>query len=104
MTISTYSLALPFVLVSPEQPDSMGQDMWERITILFNTRPGTQALDREYGIEWPVDELTPRAMALCEPEVVIKVRRYLEGIDVRKITWDQDGKGRIIMKAVVYLV
>jgi len=104
MKIKLYGKALPYVLISPEAPDGMGQDLWERITILFNTRPGTQALDREYGIDWPIDELTPRAMALCEAEVVQKMRRYLEGIDIRDITWEADGEGRIFMKVVTYLV
>lgn len=102
MQIKTYSAVLPYVLISPEEPDSVGQERWERITVLFNTRPGTQALDREYGVVWPIDELNPQAKALCEQEIIQKLRRYVDGMDVRQYVWHSDADGRNYLEAVTY--
>jgi len=100
--ISTYSQVLPYVLISPEEPGTMTQDKWERITVLFCTRPGTQALDREYGVLFPIDELTPVAKALCEQEVVQKMRRYIAGTDVRDTDWKSDAEGRNYLEVITY--
>jgi|GEM_PF-4398474 len=102
MTIKTYSSILPYVKISPEQPNSVPQEIWERIVILFCTRPGTQALDREYGILWPVDELTPIAQALAEQEVTLKMRRYIDGVDIRETIWNADAEGRLQMEVIIY--
>ena len=102
MKIATYSALLPYVLISPEEPGTVTQEKWERITVLFNTRPGTQALDREYGVAWPIDELTPVAQARCEQEVIQKMRLYIAGTDVRDTGWRSDAEGRNFMEVMTY--
>ena len=59
------------------------------LTVLFGTRVGTQAMDRDFGLSWDfLDKPTEIAQAeICE-EVMIKVKKYEPRANVEKITFE----------------
>jgi len=91
--IATGVDVLPYILVKAEGADSLPERAWEELAVLLGTRPEEQALDRDLGINIPIDGLVPQAMAETEAELTMKVRKYIEGVYVVALDWGMDGYG-----------
>ena len=82
------------------------QDVLRCLTVLYHTRVGEQALDREFGIDWSfLDMPMPAARTMIEAELIEKTRRYEPRVKVTEVTWSGDSvSGELIPKVVIELV
>jgi hypothetical protein len=87
--------------------DTDSQDICRCLTTLYSSRPGEQALDRDFGISTEaVDKPLDTAKALLTAEIVRKTARYEPRVRVLRVEWDdtQVGQGVLIPKVVIECV
>jgi len=64
------------------------------LTVLYGTRKGEQALDRNFGIDWSfLDQPMEVAKAMLSAEIITKTNRYIPSISVSSIEFTADANG-----------
>ena len=100
--IETGNALTPYILIKADDAETIADEIWERLAILLGTEPEEQALDRELCIRIPIDSLLPQACAETQAEIIIKVRRYIDGVYVKYVDWVPGGyNGQMTLKVVV---
>ena len=67
-----------------------------QLSILFGTRAGEQALDRNFGLDWSfLDQPTEVAKAMLSAEVITKVNTYVPTVAVSNIDFIADNHGNL---------
>ena len=94
------------VEISCETATSTKEDVMRCLSVLFGTRIGEQALNRDFGLNWDMlDMPIEAAKALLENEIVTKTRKYEPRAEVVQIIWNGDAaSGNIKPKVVVNVV
>lgn len=75
----------------------------ESLSLLYNTRAGECALDRDFGLNWSLVDLPlPEAKAKMAAEIITKTRKY-EGdrADVKSVSFLVKEDGVLIPKVVI---
>lgn len=75
----------------------------EALSLLYNTRSGECALDRDFGLDWSLVDLPlPEAKARMAAEIITKTRKY-EGdrADVSSVSFLIKEDGVLIPKVVI---
>lgn len=94
------------VLLETES-DSETEDVRRCLVCLYGTRPGEQALDREFGISLDVlGQPTEQAKSLLTAEIVRKTARYEPRAQVQRVEWMESDteKGVLRPKVVIEIV
>lgn len=80
-----------------------GKEIKQALTILFGTRAGECALDRNFGIDWSsVDLPAPIAEARLTNELIEKVAEYEgERAEVEEVSFTIKDDGTLIPKVVI---
>lgn len=95
------------VVLLEAESDSETEDIRRCLVCLYGTRPGEQALDREFGVGVDVlSQPTEQAKSLLTAEIVRKTARYEPRAQVQRVEWiesDTD-KGVLRPKVVVKIV
>jgi phage baseplate assembly protein W len=78
------------------------KDILRCLTVLYGSRVGTLALDRDFGIDWSfIDMPMPAAKAMIESELIQKTRKYEPRAVVKQVVWSGDAASGIIVPKVV---
>lgn len=75
----------------------------EALSLLYNTRAGECALDRDFGLDWSIVDLPlPEAKARLAAEIITKTRKY-EGdrADVSSVSFLVKEDGVLVPKVVI---
>ena len=75
----------------------------EALSLLYNTRAGECALDRDFGLDWAIVDLPlPEAKARLAAEIITKTRKY-EGdrADVSSVSFLVKEDGVLVPKVVI---
>lgn len=87
--------------------DSVAEEVYRNLQILYGTQTGEQALDRDFGISVEVmDNPSPEAQARLAAEYVKKTLKYEPRAQVARVDWTKSnaGDGNMIPKVEVELV
>lgn len=86
--------------------DSVAQEVYRNLHILYNTLAGQQALDRDFGIETAAPDIpSEAAKAFLTKEYVTKTQMYEPRARVDRVEWEGDRPGgNLAPKVVVELV
>jgi phage baseplate assembly protein W len=81
-------------------------EVYRDLNLLFATRAGEQALDREYGIRWDaVDRNPAAARQLLHQEIMQKIAKYVPRAQVMNIKFGTpNNNGEIQVKVVCSIV
>lgn len=81
-------------------------EVLRNLRILYNTRAGEQALDRDFGLDASImDHPSAAARSLYTAEFVRKTERYEPRAQVQRVEWQGDAaQGSMKAKVVVRLV
>lgn len=78
------------------------QDILRCLTVLYGSRVGTLALDRDFGIDWSfLDMPMPSAKAMLEAELIRKTRKYEPRSVVKQVVWSGDAASGLVTPKVV---
>ena len=87
--------------------DSVAEEVYRNLQVLYGTRAGEQALDREFGIDVGITDCPQEnAQVLLVAEYVRKTQRYEPRAKVARVEWTA-GKaqdGNMTPKVVIELV
>ena len=65
-----------------------------QLKVLYGTRKGEQALDRDFGIDWSfLDQPMEVAKAMLSAEIITQTTKYVPGIAVSVIEFTSDLNG-----------
>ncbi len=94
------------VIIDCEHKTDTWADVLRCLTVLYGTRVGEQALDRDFGIDWSfLDQPMETAKAMIEQELIRKTRKYEKRANVEQVTWTGEfADGNIRPKVVIALV
>lgn len=94
------------VEISCDTAADIKEDVLRCLSVLFGTRAGEQALNRDFGLSWDMlDMPIEAAKAMLENEIVTKVRKYEPRAEVIQIIWNGSAvSGEIKPKVVVGIV
>ena len=94
------------VIIDCEHKTDTWADVLRCLTVLYGTRVGEQALDRDFGIDWSfLDQPLTMAKAMIESELIKKTRKYEQRAQVEQVTWEGEFQSGILRpKVVVALV
>ncbi len=94
------------VEISCDTAADIKEDVLGCLSVLFGTRAGEQALNRDFGLSWDMlDMPIEAAKAMLENEIVTKVRKYEPRAEVIQIIWNGSAvSGEIKPKVVVGIV
>lgn len=68
-----------------------------RLAVLYGTRKGEQALDRNFGLDWSfLDQPTEVAKALLSAEVITQTAAYIPEVTVTSIKFTADINGNLV--------
>ena len=68
---------------------------WQ-LSILYGTRAGEQALDRDFGLDWSFrDQPIEVAKAMLSAEIITKTNTYIQGVEVSAIEFTADINGNL---------
>ncbi len=90
-----------------EVDDSVAEEVYRNLKILYGTTAGEQALDRDFGIDLEVaDNPSEESEALLTAEYVRKTQQYEPRARVSAVNWTQDTtkNGNLTPKVVIELV
>ena len=78
------------------------QDILRCLNVLYGSRVGTLALDRDFGIDWSfIDMPMPSAKAMIEAELIKKTRKYEPRAVVKQVVWTGDAATGLLKPKVV---
>ena len=67
-----------------------------QLKVLYGTRKGEQALDRNFGIDWSfLDQPMEVAKAMLSAEIITQTTRYVPSIAVSVINFTSDLNGNL---------
>lgn len=67
-----------------------------RLSVLYGTRKGEQALDRNFGLDWSfLDQPTEVAKAMLSSEIITKTAAYIPEVAVTSINFTADTNGNL---------
>lgn len=94
------------VIIECEKKNDTWADVLRCLKVLYGSRVGTLALDREFGIDWNfLDMPLESAKAMISAELIEKTRKYEKRATVEQVSWSGDGLGgQLIPKVVLNLV
>lgn len=88
-------------IIVPGESDT-AQDIKRCLTVLFGTRVGSLAMDRDFGLTWDFLDLSTRqAQAEIRQEIMEKVAKYESRAKVTNITFTGDTNGTLTPKIEV---
>lgn len=68
-----------------------------RLSVLYGTRKGEQALDRDFGIDWSfLDQPMEVAKAMLSSEIITKTNQYIPEVAVSVIQFSTDATGNLV--------
>ena len=68
-----------------------------RLAVLYGTRKGEQALDRNFGLDWSfLDQPTEVAKAMLSAEVITQTATYIPEVAVTSIKFTADANGNLV--------
>lgn len=66
------------------------------LTVLFGTRKGEQALDRNFGIDWSfLDQPLEVAKAMLSAEIITVTAAYVPAVTITSIEFTADADGNL---------
>lgn len=67
-----------------------------QLSVLYGTRTGEQALDRNFGLDWSfLDQPIEVAKALLSAEIITKTSAYVPTVSVSAIEFNADINGNL---------
>lgn len=67
-----------------------------RLSVLYGTRAGEQALDRSFGLDWSfLDQPTEVAKAMLSAEIITKTNTYVPAVAVSAVNFTADNNGNL---------
>lgn len=67
-----------------------------QLSILYGTRTGEQALDRNFGLDWSfLDQPNEVAKAMLSAEIITKTSQYVPAVAVSSIDFTADINGHL---------
>ena len=67
-----------------------------QLSVLYGTRTGEQALDRNFGLDWSfMDQPIEVAKAMLSAEIITKTNQYVPGVAVSRIDFTADINGNL---------
>ena len=94
-------------ITAGEADESLKEEIYRNLQVLYGTMAGEQALDRDFGISIDlVDHPDPSTQAKFVAEVVEKTRRYEPRANVLRVDWAAEGAkaGNLKSKVVIEIV
>ena len=78
------------------------KDILRCLNVLYGSRVGSLALDRDFGIDWSfIDKPMETAKAMIEAELITKTRKDEPRAKVKRVEWTGDASSGIIKPKVV---
>lgn len=72
------------------------EKIYRQLSVLYGTRAGEQALDRNFGLDWSFfDQPIEVAKALLSAEIITKTNAYISGVEVSAIEFRADMTGNL---------
>lgn len=70
--------------------------IYQQLSVLYGTRTGEQALDRNFGLDWSfLDQPTEVAKAMLSAEIITKTNKYVPAVSVSAIDFAADINGNL---------
>ena len=67
-----------------------------QLSVLYGTRKGEQALDRNFGLDWSfLDQPIEVAKAMLSAEIITKTNTYVPTVEVASIEFNADMTGNL---------
>lgn len=94
------------IVIEILEDSETAKDVKKCLSVLFSTRVGTLAMDRDFGLSWDfLDKPTEIAKAEISAEVMLKVAKYEPRAKVESITFSgAAAEGRMIPKVEVSII
>lgn len=88
--------------IIPYKMGTIPDEIMRNLHVLYGTREGEQALDREFGLSWMfVDNPLPIARARIANEIIQKTQKYEPRVRVRSVDYTYDAAGGVARPKVV---
>ena len=72
------------------------ESILRQLSILYGTRTGEQALDRNFGLDWSFfDQPIEVAKAMLSAEIITKTNTYVPMVEVSEIEFNADMTGNL---------
>lgn len=87
--------------------DTVEEEVYRNLQILYGTHTGEQALDREFGIDANITDYPQMsAQALLAAEIVSKTQKYEPRAQVTRVEWTASKivEGNMVPKVVIKIV
>lgn len=87
--------------------DTVEEEVYRNLQILYGTHTGEQALDREFGIDANITDYPQMsAQALLAAEIVSKTQKYEPRAQVARVEWTASKivEGNMVPKVVIKIV
>lgn len=87
--------------------DTVEEEVYRNLQILYGTHTGEQALDREFGIDANITDYPQMsAQALLAAEIVSKTQKYEPHAQVVRVEWmaSKVVEGNMVPKVVIKIV
>ena len=94
-------------ITSGTADESLKEEIYRNLQVLYGTTAGEQALDRDFGLSIDlVDHPDPATQAMYISEVIAKTRRYEPRAKVSRVDWAPEGAkaGNLKSKVVIEIV
>jgi hypothetical protein len=79
-----------------EQTLTNREAIHRQLFVLYGTRAGEQALDRDFGLDWSfMDQPIEVAKAMLSAEIITKTNTYIQGVEVSAIEFTADINGNL---------
>jgi len=70
--------------------------IYRQLSVLYGTRAGEQALDRNFGIEWNfLSQPIEVAKAMLSAEIITKTNKYVPAVTISNIDFTADNNGNL---------
>lgn len=77
------------ITITAAPGQTIPDDVRRCLSVLYSTREGEQALDRDFGISWEaVDKPPAVAQALLAQEIIAKTKRYEPRANITRVDFD----------------
>lgn len=87
--------------------DTLAEEIYRNLQVLYGTHMGEQALDREFGIDANITDYPQMsAQALLAAEIVSKTQQYEPRAQVVRVEWTASKRveGNMVPKVVIKIV
>lgn len=91
--------------ISLNEGGTLAEDVRRCLSVLFQSRVGTVALDRDFGLDWKFLDLpTEASKAACAAEIITKVDTYEPRAAVERVTFTGSTAGVFRPRVEVTLI